>query len=253
VLLHPNGFCAGLFDPLARRLSERGRFRPIGVDLRGHGGSASPRNTQAFTFPTMAADVVAILDHLGVEQAVVLGESLGGGVGVLVDEQRPGLVRKLMLCEAIAMAVHPQPERPIERAAMARRRTDVWPDRATMRAVYATRPPLSELAPEALDAYLTYGTVDLPDGRVQLACRPEDEATVFDLAGTGGPASAWDHLGALHCDVAVLAGDSSFLPLELFEAQAARASTPLHVVPGGHFFLQADTERAVKLVEQHLA
>ena len=37
LLLHPNGFCAGFFDPLARRL--RDTFRPIGVDLRGHGGS----------------------------------------------------------------------------------------------------------------------------------------------------------------------------------------------------------------------
>ena len=30
VLLHPNGFCAGVFDPLARLL--RGEYRPIGID-----------------------------------------------------------------------------------------------------------------------------------------------------------------------------------------------------------------------------
>ncbi|MER3453135.1 MAG: alpha/beta hydrolase, partial [Acidimicrobiia bacterium] len=40
VLLHPNGFCAGLFDPLARRLA--GSRRVLGVDLRGHGGSDAP-------------------------------------------------------------------------------------------------------------------------------------------------------------------------------------------------------------------
>ena len=37
VVLHPNGFCAGFFDPLARRIGDQ--FRVVGVDLRGHGSS----------------------------------------------------------------------------------------------------------------------------------------------------------------------------------------------------------------------
>jgi pimeloyl-ACP methyl ester carboxylesterase len=200
----------------------------------------------------MAADVVAVLDALGVTEAVLLGESLGGGVAVLVDALRPSLVRRVMLCEAIAFDVHPEPERPIERAAQARLRSDVWPDRATMLQAYARRAPLSEMAPEALAAYVRWGTVEQPDGTVRLACAPEDEATVFQLSGTGGAAQAWEHLAALSGKVDVLAGDVSFLPLDLFEAQAARAGVPLQVVAGGHFFLQADTDRAVSLVESCL-
>ena len=37
VLLHPNGFCAGVYDPVARRLASG--HRVIGIDLRGHGDS----------------------------------------------------------------------------------------------------------------------------------------------------------------------------------------------------------------------
>jgi pimeloyl-ACP methyl ester carboxylesterase len=63
LLLHPNGLCAGLFDPLAVRL--RDTFRPVGVDLRGHGGTDAPKTREGFAFEDMAADVLAVLDHLG--------------------------------------------------------------------------------------------------------------------------------------------------------------------------------------------
>ena len=91
VLLHPNGFCAGVFDPLARLL--RGEYRPIGIDLRGHGTSDAPSTFEECGFVAAAGDVVAMLDELGLDEVVLLGESLGGGTGILVDRLRPGLVR----------------------------------------------------------------------------------------------------------------------------------------------------------------
>src|SRR5256884_7597442 len=96
LLLHPNGLCAGLFEPLALRL--RDAFRPVAVDLRGHGGTDTPTTPGGFGFALMAADVLAVLDHLGIDGAVALGQSLGGGVTVLVDELRPGLLRRVLLC-----------------------------------------------------------------------------------------------------------------------------------------------------------
>ena len=90
LLLHPNGFCAGLFDPLAREL--RDSFRPIGVDLRAHGGTDEPPTVDGYAYEEMARDVLAVLDALGVPSAVALGESLGGGVAVVVDRLRPGFV-----------------------------------------------------------------------------------------------------------------------------------------------------------------
>ena len=48
LLGHPNGFPAGVFDPLARTLCDA--FRPIAVDVRGHGGSEHPGDLATCTF-----------------------------------------------------------------------------------------------------------------------------------------------------------------------------------------------------------
>lgn len=214
-----------------------------------------------YAFAELAADVLAVLDTLDVGRCAALGESLGGGVCCLVDRARPGAVRALMLCEAIAFAVDPgvRPERPDTgdgsnyMATIARKRRAVWPDRPAVRRSYGSRPPLDVLAPEALDAYIRWGFHDRPDGQVELACPPEAEATIFEVssAPTGAPA-AWSHLADLAAATTVLAGTGSDLPFAWFEAQAERADAPLVAVDGGHFFLQEDTDRAEALVRRHL-
>ncbi len=260
LLLHPNGFCAGLFHPMATRL--RDTFRPIGVDLRAHGGTDEPATVAGYAFECMARDVLAVLDTLGVDEVVALGESLGGGVAVMVDRLRPGFVRRVLLCEAIAFSLdgarRPVVEGPGDggnyMAAIARKRRAVWPDRDTMMESYGSRPPLDELAPEALEAYVRWGTVERSDGQVELACRPEAEATIFEVSSEeGGARSAWSHLASLHAEAIVVAGTRSNLPVEWFSAQAERAGSAFLQLDGGHFFVQEDTERAVALVTEHLA
>jgi hypothetical protein len=138
-------------------------------------------------------------------------------------------------------------------ATIARKRRGIWPDRETVRASYGGRPPLDVLAPEALDAYVRWGFVDRPDGRVELACTPEAEAMIFEVSSHAqGAQAAWKCLAALGGDAVVLHGDASNLPFEWFAAQAARIGTEPIVVSGGHFFLQEDTTRAEALVREHL-
>jgi pimeloyl-ACP methyl ester carboxylesterase len=261
LLLHPTGFCAGFFDPLAQRL--RGTYRAIGVDLRGHGASDEPGETRDFAYTRQAADVLAVLDHLGVERWCALGESGGGGVAILVDELRPGATRTLVTCEAIAFdpsnfGVRPPTSGPGDggnyMANIARKRRPVWPDRATVRESYGARPPLEVLAPEFLDAYVRWGFVDRSDGQVELACSPEAEARMFETSALddGAPA-AWRHLDALSCPVTVLAGTASNLPIDWFRAQATRANAPFVAVDGGHFFLHEDLDRAETIAREHLS
>jgi pimeloyl-ACP methyl ester carboxylesterase len=261
LLLHPNGFCAGLFDPLARRL--RDAYRPIGVDLRAHGGTDVPPDpANDYRFALMAADVLAVLDTLGVERVVALGESLGGGVAVLVDAARPGAIRRLLLCEAIAFGpeVIGAPKLATRRsgenfmATAARKRRAVWADRATVRTSYASRPPLDALEPAALDAYVRWGFVDRDDGQVELACPPEAEATIFEESSDErGAQAAWDHLADLRAPTVVLHGTSSNLRQAWFEAQAEQADAHAYAIEGGHLFLQEDSVRAEALVREHLA
>ena len=260
VLLHPNGLCAGLFEPLALRLRET--FRPVAVDLRGHGGTDAPTSRDGFGFADIAADVLAVLDHLEIDDAVALGQSLGGGVTVLVDELRPGLLRRVLLCEPVAfspdaMASRPRGEGPGDggnfMSEIARKRRAVWPDRDAVVQSYRSRPPFDVIAPEALAAYVRWGFVDRPDGQVELACPPDVEATIFEVSGQpGGAPAAWDRLGRLAADATVARGDHSDLPGEWFAIQAAQAGAPLVTLPGGHFFLQEDTDRAEHLVRDHL-
>jgi pimeloyl-ACP methyl ester carboxylesterase len=258
LLLHPTGFCGGFFDPLAQRL--RDEFRPVGVDLRGHGRTDAPDATHAFAYTRMAADVLAVLDHLRIDRWATLGESGGGGVGILVDEAWPGATRCLLLCEAIAFdpGVLPRPTDGRPRgnymADIARKRKAVWPDRATVRESYASRPPLDALAPEFLDAYVRWGFVDRSDGQVELACPPAAEAAMFEVsADEAGARAAWERLDSLSADAVVLAGESSNLPLDWFRAQAERAQAEFVTIDGGHFFLHEDLDRAESLVREHLA
>jgi pimeloyl-ACP methyl ester carboxylesterase len=260
LLLHPNGLGAGFFEPLA--LAVRDTFRPVAVDLRGHGGTGTPPTRDGFGFAEMAADVLAVLDHLGIDETVAVGESLGGGVAVLVDEQRPGVIRRLLLCEPVAFSPDGRTLRPSGTghgdggnymSTIARRRRAVWPDRDAVYESYRTRPPFDGVAPEALAAYVRWGFVDRPDGQVELACPPEVEATIFEVSGEpiGAPA-AWRHLDRLTADAVLACGDASELPAAWFAAQAEHAGAPLVTMSGGHFFLQEDTERAARLVRDHL-
>lgn len=257
LLLHPNGFCAGLFDPIARRLAAAGAFRPIGIDLRGHGGTDKPEPPEPYRYEAMAADVIAVIDALAFEDVDIVGGSLGGGVAIHVDRLHPGRARRLVLCEPIAMLITDENARVGQAHPMAvgaLRRRVVWPSREAMVRSYGSRPPLDRLAPEALEAYIAWGTVDRADGTVELACPPVIEAAIFScppmLAGVN---AAFHHLPNLTASVAMLAGDRSFVPSERFEASAAAAGVPLELVTGDHFFLHEDTARGVALIEEHLS
>ena len=255
LLQHPNGFCAGFFDPLARVL--RDEFRPIGVDVRGHGDSERPRDLADCTFPTATGDVLAVLDALGVDEVRAVGHSMGGAVSILLDALRPGIVRRALLCEAIAFPIDGLRDRPSgapERHGRHRAADRaVWADRDIVRASYASRPPMNALEPAALDAYVRYGFRDRADGQVELACAPEIEAAWFEAAGQpDGAAGAFAHLEKYRGEAVVLFGEESNLPAEVFEEQAATMGAPCIGLTGSHFFPQEDTGRMAALVREHL-
>jgi pimeloyl-ACP methyl ester carboxylesterase len=68
-----------MHDPLARSLAERGN-RVITLDPLGHGESDRPADMWRYTMGLLADQVVALMDHLELEEAVVGGTSLGANV-----------------------------------------------------------------------------------------------------------------------------------------------------------------------------
>jgi pimeloyl-ACP methyl ester carboxylesterase len=93
ILLHGGIGSAEMFDTAFPALAA-GR-RVIRVDLQGHGRTADV--DRPFRPETMADDVAALIGHLGLEHADVLGYSLGGTVALRTAIGHPSLVRRLVL------------------------------------------------------------------------------------------------------------------------------------------------------------
>lgn len=96
VLLHGQLMPRRMHQPLARALAAEG-LHVVTLDLLGHGRSDRPADPHAYTTSTYAAQVVALLDHLGAPQAVVGGTSLGANVSLEVSVLAPDRVRGLIV------------------------------------------------------------------------------------------------------------------------------------------------------------
>jgi len=81
---------------LATDLAAQG-FKVILLDLPGHGLSDKPKRASYHRMDTYAHHVVVLLDHLGIDKAVIGGVSLGGNVSLLVAAQAPERVQGLVI------------------------------------------------------------------------------------------------------------------------------------------------------------
>jgi pimeloyl-ACP methyl ester carboxylesterase len=81
VLVHGLLMNRRMFEPIAPWLARQGN-RVICVDLLGHGRSDRPEDLRLYSMPLFARQVVALLDHLDQEVAVVGGTSLGANVAL---------------------------------------------------------------------------------------------------------------------------------------------------------------------------
>jgi pimeloyl-ACP methyl ester carboxylesterase len=71
----------------------------IAVELQGHGRTADV--DRPLRYETMADDIAALLAHLGIERADVMGYSLGGGVALQTVIRYPDRVRKLVVMSTV--------------------------------------------------------------------------------------------------------------------------------------------------------
>jgi pimeloyl-ACP methyl ester carboxylesterase len=96
VLVHGLLLSQRMHEPLARALAERGHH-VVTIDLLGHGRSDRPTEPARYSTPLFATQVVALLDHLGVDEAVVLGTSLGANAALEVCHLAPERVRGMII------------------------------------------------------------------------------------------------------------------------------------------------------------
>src|SRR5215207_3801797 len=96
VLLHGQLMPRRMQQPLARALAGQG-LHVVTLDLLGHGRSDRPADPLVYSTTAFAEQVVALLDHLGAEKAVVGGLSLGANVSLEVADQAPDRVKGLII------------------------------------------------------------------------------------------------------------------------------------------------------------
>ena len=73
------------------------RFQLITLDTLGHGRSDKPQDAASYDRHGVAADVIAVMDAVGVQQAHVWGYSRGGGIAANVATLYPDRVRSLIM------------------------------------------------------------------------------------------------------------------------------------------------------------
>jgi pimeloyl-ACP methyl ester carboxylesterase len=76
---------------------ERKRIRCVALDCRGHGESSRPHDPVAYSRAAMAGDIVALLDHLGVGRADLIGYSMGARLSLAAAVSAPDRFPLLVL------------------------------------------------------------------------------------------------------------------------------------------------------------
>src|SRR5579862_6359455 len=216
VLLHGGLLTVELsFGAAIPRLAEH--HRVIAVELQGHGRTADIDRPMAFEH--LAADVVGLLDHLGIERADVFGFSLGGLTTYELLVHHPARIRRAV----VASADHHN-----DRGGEARPgRLPTEADFATMRDAYVA------VAPD-------------PAHFEEFA-----ERTATLVGGFGG----WtdDQLRGIEAPVLVLIGDTDFILVpNAAEAAELLPHGQLAVLPGTTHMDMITSELVVPVVEAFL-
>ena len=96
ILLHGLLFSQYMHEALAKALAAQG-LRVVTLDLLGHGESDRPPDKWRYSIPAFGAQVIALLDHLEEDEAVVMGTSLGANVALEAVAQAPERFRGMVV------------------------------------------------------------------------------------------------------------------------------------------------------------
>ena len=194
----------------------RGRFKVLGFDTRGHGGTDAPAG--AYTLEQLADDLEALLDSLGIAQCSFMGLSMGGMIGMTHALKYPGRLERLVLCNTTSR-VGPEA-------------APIWKGRIDA----VTAGGMEAVVEGTLARWFTAPFLARkPDvaGRVGMMIRSTPVAGYVGCCHAIPKIDLTDRLGAIRCPTLVIAGDHDVgTPVEM--ARAIQLSIPgaqLAVIP----------------------
>lgn len=203
--------------------------RVITLDILGHGRSAAPDDPRRYQMEAVAADIIALLDYLGIAKVHLLGYSMGGRLALFTAVYHPHRLHSLTL-ESSSPGL----------ATVAERQARVERDEALADWIEAhgieafvnrwEKLPLWEsqkqLTPEQ-QAQLRAG---------RLTNQPTGLANSLRGMGTGAQPSLWDRLPKMRLPTLLLAGalDEKFVAINQ-QMAATIKSASLEIIPqAGH-------------------
>jgi pimeloyl-ACP methyl ester carboxylesterase len=96
ILVHGLLLSQKMHRPLAEELAARGN-RVITVDMLGHGESDRPRDMWRYSMYAFGQQIVALMDHLEIPEAVVMGTSLGANASLEIAASAPERLRGMII------------------------------------------------------------------------------------------------------------------------------------------------------------
>jgi lipase len=192
----------------------------VGVDLRGRGDSDKPES--GYGLETHADDVVRVLDHLGLESAVLVGHSMGGFVALKTALTYPGRVRALVLLDGGWPRVERAPEEMTEEEREEAAALEEGLARAFRRLDMTFESPedylnfwfpdqnltMKDLPPDLADYYL-YDLGEVEGGYQPKASRAAaEEDSIFN--SEHGPTA--EEIRGVGCPVALVRASQGFFP-----------------------------------------
>jgi len=241
VFLHPTPLDGEYWRPLIEDLAG---LRAIVPDFRGHGGSELGRklpvggfarvpNAPVLTMSQLAADVLSLLDHLQIPEAVFAGCSIGGYVLLELWRQAPHRVSGLAF-----VCSKPQPDAEVNLAARAGGGEAIFDGMAQTligATAHARRP---EIVAE-LRAHMTLTPEALVAVQAGLAARPDSVQTVVTI----------------NAPILAIAGgeDPGVTQAEMEAFHAAPGGCEFHLMPdAGHFAAYEQSHKMAALLAEWL-
>jgi pimeloyl-ACP methyl ester carboxylesterase len=249
VFLHPTPLDGEYWRPLSEELHG---VRAIVPDLRGHGGSELGRklavggfarvpDAPVLTMAQLAADVLALMDHLRMPEAIFAGCSIGGSVLLELWRRAPERMRGLVF-----VCYKPQPD---AEANLARRAATIAEARA------------------AGTGALFDGMAQTLIGTVARRCRPQiveevrarmtltPEALVAVQAGLATRPDSVPTVATIDVPVLAIAGgeDSAVTPAEMEAFRTAPGGCEYHLLPdAGHLAAYEQPQKVAALMAEWL-
>ena len=235
----PLVFAHGMFDngrrwiPLGNDLADD--YEVVTFDARGHGRSDAPAD--GYDIDTRIADLVGLLDGLGLDAPVVIGHSMGGATAAWAAATYPERFRGLVLVDPARF--HPAPE--------------IDPDEAAEQA----RDRLQSMQSQPIDERIAdhYADLDCDEDHRRRLAAAVDECSphIANLAQEHPPVR--DALGDIACPTLLLRRDAG-TEARVRDRDAAQRLTDgrlVHVPDAGHYVFRDAPEAASAELRTFLA